>query len=274
MAQPSLMLRRSVLTAATAAARRATTTATTPPTSAPNAMRARTTTATNATGNDATNAAPTPSVVAQGYWTLAAPVLGAELVVKKSRFVASAWPVASAAEAQTLLAAASDPSASHNCWAFRIGEQATRSSDDGEPGGTAGRPILGAIEGHGLDGVAVLVVRFFGGTKLGAGPLARAYAQAARDAVRAAPKEFVRAMARATVDAPAQDVGLVYAVLQRLGAEAAGEPSFGEGEEGEGRMRLDVSVAADRTRALADAMAETTAGRARVVLAADESGGG
>jgi len=266
MAQSSLVLlrRRPTLTAAaaaaTAAARR-------------NVKQAKTTTTANA-GSDASsnNATPTPSVAA-GYWTLAAPVLGAELVVKKSRFVASAWPVASAAQAQALIAAASDPGASHNCWAFRIGD-ASRSADDGEPGGTAGRPILGAIEGDGLDGVSVLVVRFFGGTKLGAGPLARAYAQATRDAMRAAPKEFVRATARATVDALAQDVGLVYAALQRLGAEVVGEPSFGEGGGEAGRMRLDVTFAADRARALADAMAEATAGRARVLVAAEGGGGG
>jgi hypothetical protein len=81
-----------------------------------------------------------------------------EAEVKKSRFVAHAWPCASADEAMQLMATRRDPSASHNCWAYRVGQQ-YRSSDDGEPGGTAGRPILAAIEGEGLDGVAVLVIR-------------------------------------------------------------------------------------------------------------------
>ena len=62
-------------------------------------------------------------------------------------------------EAAQRFAARRDPSASHNCWALRLGQRAARCSDDGEPGGTAGRPILAAIEGEGLDHVAVLVVR-------------------------------------------------------------------------------------------------------------------
>jgi putative IMPACT (imprinted ancient) family translation regulator len=69
-----------------------------------------------------------------------------------------------------LVQQARNPDASHNCFAYRLGQQ-YRSSDDGEPGGTAGRPILTAIEGEGLDGVCVLVTRYYGGVKLGAGAL-------------------------------------------------------------------------------------------------------
>lgn len=94
--------------------------------------------------------------------------------IRKSRFLARAVPVASAAEAQAFIAAASDPGASHNCWAWKVGEQ-YRFSDDGEPGGTAGRPILAAIEGQDCDRVAVLVTRWYGGIQLGTGGLARAY---------------------------------------------------------------------------------------------------
>ena len=94
--------------------------------------------------------------------------------IRKSRFLARAAPVASAAEAQAFFAAASDPGASHNCWAWKVGNQ-YRFSDDGEPGGTAGRPILAAIEGQAFDQVAVLVIRWYGGIQLGTGGLARAY---------------------------------------------------------------------------------------------------
>ena len=93
----------------------------------------------------------------RAFLTLSQPH-SSETEVKKSRFVAHAWPCASADEAMQLMATRRDPSASHNCWAYRVGQQ-YRSSDDGEPGGTAGRPILAAIEGEGLDGVAVLVIR-------------------------------------------------------------------------------------------------------------------
>ncbi|MCJ9708891.1 IMPACT family protein [Bordetella hinzii] len=104
--------------------------------------------------------------------------------IKKSRFAAYAAPVASVAEAMAFFAAHSVPEATHNCWAYRIGNE-YRYNDDGEPGGTAGRPILQAIDGQGLDRVAVLVVRWFGGIKLGAGGLVRAYGGCAANCLRA-----------------------------------------------------------------------------------------
>ena len=84
-----------------------------------------------------------------------------------------------------LVAEVGDPLATHNCWAYRIG-QAYRFSDDGEPGGTAGRPILQAIEGQGFDQVVVVVTRWYGGIKLGAGGLARAYGGSAAECLRLA----------------------------------------------------------------------------------------
>ncbi|HAQ27655.1 MAG TPA: thymidylate synthase [Pseudomonas sp.] len=106
-------------------------------------------------------------------FTLATPCELLE-VVSKSRFLAKAAPVASAEEAQAFIQAVSDPTATHNCWAWKVGNQ-YRFSDDGEPGGTAGRPMLTAIEGQDFDQVAVVVIRWFGGIKLGTGGLARAY---------------------------------------------------------------------------------------------------
>ena len=104
--------------------------------------------------------------------TLTAPCAHQE-DIKKSRFAAFAAPVSTVDEAMRFFAANSDPEATHNCWAYKIGQE-YRFNDDGEPGGTAGRPILQAIEGQGMDRVAVLVVRWFGGVKLGAGGLVRA----------------------------------------------------------------------------------------------------
>lgn len=123
------------------------------------------------------------------YWTLAAPH-EALLEVKGSKFYAFVWPVKTVGQAMDLVASTSDPKASHNCFAYKIGAE-FRSTDDGEPSGTAGRPILSAIEAEGLDEACALVVRYFGGTKLGAGGLVRAYGAAARDCLRAAPREFV-----------------------------------------------------------------------------------
>lgn len=121
--------------------------------------------------------------------TLTAPA-SYEVDIKKSRFVAHAVPVASIDEARTFFARLHDASATHNCWAYRIG-QAYRFNDDGEPSGTAGKPILQAIDGQGLDGVAVVVIRWFGGVKLGAGGLVRAYGGCAAQCLRDAPRAIV-----------------------------------------------------------------------------------
>ncbi|MBA4289524.1 MAG: thymidylate synthase [Pseudomonas sp.] len=107
--------------------------------------------------------------------------------IRKSRFIALAAPVNSAVEAQAFISAHSDASASHNCWAWKVGQQ-YRFSDDGEPGGTAGRPILAAIEAQEMDQVAVLVIRFYGGIQLGTGGLARAYGGSANKCLQAAPR--------------------------------------------------------------------------------------
>lgn len=104
---------------------------------------------------------------------LAAPV-SFESTIKKSLFIAHAAPVESVQAAMAFFEQHHQPDATHNCWAFKL-VQAYRFNDDGEPGGTAGRPILQAIEGKQLQQVAVLVIRYFGGIKLGTGGLVRAY---------------------------------------------------------------------------------------------------
>jgi uncharacterized YigZ family protein len=109
-----------------------------------------------------------------------------EQIVKKSRFLAVALPVATEEEAKAALAAHGDAGANHNCWAWRIGA-AYRFSDDGEPSGTAGKPILAAIDGQSLDHVVVIVTRWFGGILLGSGGLMRAYGGTAAVCLKAAP---------------------------------------------------------------------------------------
>ncbi|MBA1230499.1 YigZ family protein [Pseudomonas viridiflava] len=94
--------------------------------------------------------------------------------IRKSRFITLAAPIASPADAQAFIEQHSDLNATHNCWAWKLSDQ-YRSNDDGEPGGTAGRPILAAIEAQGFDQVVVLVIRWYGGIQLGTGGLARAY---------------------------------------------------------------------------------------------------
>ena len=107
--------------------------------------------------------------------------------IRKSRFITFATPIGSPAEAQAFFEQYSDLNASHNCWAWKLGDQ-YRSNDDGEPGGTAGRPILAAIEAQDCDQVAVLVIRWYGGIQLGTGGLARAYGGGANKCLQTAAK--------------------------------------------------------------------------------------
>lgn len=111
----------------------------------------------------------------------------AELVEKKSRFIATVRPAASEAEAEAFIEEMKKKyyDARHNCSAFVIGSKAqiTRSSDDGEPGGTAGRPMLEALLGSGIRNAAAVVTRYFGGTLLGTGGLVRAYSGVLKEAL-------------------------------------------------------------------------------------------
>lgn len=132
--------------------------------------------------------------------------------VKKSRFLAFAAPIADEQAAKDFLASHSDPTANHNCWAWRIG-QAYRFSDDGEPSGTAGKPILAAIDGQELDRVAVVVTRWFGGILLGSGGLVRAYGGTAALCLRAAEKVEMIEIVRATVALDFSDMALIKARL-------------------------------------------------------------
>ena len=107
--------------------------------------------------------------------------------IRKSRFITFAAPIGSPAEAQAFIERQRDVNATHNCWAWKLGAQ-YRSTDDGEPGGTAGRPILAAIDAQDCDQVAVLVIRWYGGIQLGTGGLARAYGGGANKCLQAAAK--------------------------------------------------------------------------------------
>lgn len=116
-----------------------------------------------------------------------AELITAEQSIKKSHFLAIAMPVTFIEQAQKFLVSQHDATTTHQCWAWRIGGQ-SRVSDDGEPSGTAGRPILAVIEGQALDNIIVLVNRRYGGVKLGTGGLVRAYAGTAQLCLKLAQK--------------------------------------------------------------------------------------
>ncbi|MGX5914540.1 IMPACT family protein [Aliidiomarina sp. Khilg15.8] len=124
-----------------------------------------------------------------GY-ELPAGFLARELVVKKSRFIAWAAPVNSREDALAWVEQARQvyPDAGHHCWAYVIGDPGAASSaamnDDGEPSGTAGKPILNVLQHKAIGDVVVVVIRYFGGIKLGAGGLVRAYSGATEQVLR------------------------------------------------------------------------------------------
>ncbi len=122
----------------------------------------------------------------ESYHTLVAPVT-AELRDRGSRFLAFVFPVGDVAEAKAALAEKrkEHPKANHHCLAYRMGSD-SRASDDGEPSGSAGRPMLGALDSAGLDYTAAIVVRYFGGTLLGVPGLIHAYRTAVADALAGA----------------------------------------------------------------------------------------
>lgn len=117
----------------------------------------------------------------------------AQLTEKRSRFLAFVFPVASEEEAKTIVAAHKKEyyDARHVCYAYVVGDRSetTRANDDGEPSGTAGRPILGQIQSRGLTYTLAIVIRYFGGVKLGTGPLGVAYKTVAGEALDAAEKK-------------------------------------------------------------------------------------
>ncbi len=155
------------------------------------------------------------------YWTLVAEARG-EYSEKRSRFLAFAFPVEdeSAAMERVEEFRAKYYDARHVCWAYRLdpeGER-TRSNDDGEPSGTAGRPILGILVSQGLTNVIVLVVRYFGGVKLGTSGLIEAYREATLAALDGAERREVILSRECSVLFPYDLMGIVMRQVKELDA--------------------------------------------------------
>lgn len=174
-----------------------------------------------------------------------------EIREKGSRFLAWVGPVVDEESAKAALdgLARRYPDASHHCWAWRLGSPPReRSSDAGEPSGTAGVPILQVLRGAGLSDVLAVVVRWFGGTKLGKGGLARAYAGAAREALAALPVTRRVPTVRMVVEVPYERVGAVKRLIHPPEVEL-------ESEEYGAAARLALVVHEERRDALAEALA-------------------
>jgi len=178
-----------------------------------------------------------------------------ELLIKKSRFIACVQPMAGRAEAQQVVAQlrAHHPGATHVCWALLAGGQSA-AVDDGEPSGTAGRPMLDVLRHQDLEGVLATVVRYFGGVKLGAGGLVRAYTDSVAQALLAADKVAIVKLCRMRCTVPYPLEGMLRRELENAGAQLH-EVSHGE------LVAFDFSLPGDAAELLRARVGEAAHGR-------------
>lgn len=151
-----------------------------------------------------------------------------ELEIKRSRFIACAEPVSSAEEARNIVSRkrTEHPGASHVVHAFTVGDAASETSgmsDDGEPKGTAGRPVMEVLKGRKIRNVIVTVVRYFGGTKLGTGGLVKAYGDAAKGALDRLPVTEYRLRVGFALTVPYELYDGAKRMLAELGGTSSGE---------------------------------------------------
>ncbi|WP_027865195.1 IMPACT family protein [Massilia alkalitolerans] len=167
-----------------------------------------------------------------------------ELVIKKSRFIACVQPMPDRAGAQQVVASlrAEHPGAAHVCWALLAGGQSA-AVDDGEPSGTAGRPMLDVLRHQDLEGVLATVVRYFGGVKLGAGGLVRAYTDSVAQSLLLAQKVPIIKLQAMRCTAPYALEGMVRRELDAAGAHL---DAVVHGDE----VRFDFSLPAQDAGAL------------------------
>lgn len=185
-----------------------------------------------------------------------------ELRFKNSLFIGTAGPAATVEEARALVARLRGefPDASHHVYAFAIGSGASVThgmSDDGEPSGTAGRPVLAVVQGSGLGDVAMVVSRYFGGTKLGTGGLVKAYGSTAKAVLEALPRVEKVERISARLVLPYE----LHARVRLFIGEVEGEI---ESEEFSAQVLLRLRLRRDRAEGLDRAVQELSAGRVRL----------
>jgi uncharacterized YigZ family protein len=196
-------------------------------------------------------------------YSLAEPV-ASELVIKKSRFIARIESVPDRTAALAIVSSLrqTHPGAAHVCWALMAGGQSA-ANDDGEPSGTAGRPILEVLRHQDFDGVLATVVRYFGGVKLGAGGLVRAYTDAVATACSQATKIPHIARITQTWLVPYAYEGAIRRLAEGLGATLLVEHETQA-------VRMIFRLATEHAQSLTAAVANLTGGQALPVSTADK----
>ncbi|MET0319302.1 MAG: YigZ family protein [Duganella sp.] len=190
-----------------------------------------------------------------------------ELLIKKSRFIACVQPMTDRAAAQKIVAQLWDehPQAAHVCWALLAGGQSA-AVDDGEPSGTAGRPMLDVLRHQDLEGVLATVVRYFGGVKLGAGGLVRAYTDSVAQALLKAEKIAIIKQRSLVCTAPYAMEGMIRREIDVAGA-SLGQVSHGDD------VRFELRLPASAADALVLRLNEAGHGRIAWIDSDDELAG-
>jgi uncharacterized YigZ family protein len=185
-----------------------------------------------------------------------------EIRASNSRFIASAAPAATVEAARAFIVGvrAEMPDASHHVYAYIVGHGATTTlsmTDDGEPPGTAGRPVMAVLKGSGLGDVALVITRYFGGTLLGTGGLVRAYGDAAKAVLAILPRAE-------KIDRRELSITLPYAAYESARRLIAAHAGSILGETFAADVSLHVSLPLVEVAAFTAEIAETTAGQARI----------
>ena len=199
------------------------------------------------------------------YLILTAPAEG-EIVEKKSRFIAQAAPVQSEEEAYAFIEKIKKKhyDARHNCFAFSVGGETPllRFSDDGEPQGTAGKPILAEITGADIHNICIVVTRYFGGTLLGTGGLVRAYSEACKEALKNAETHLMQRVFPCRLTMEYTDMGKVQYILAE--AEIPAETEYAE------QVLITVKLPVAKKDEIIKKITEATAARAVIDIGDEE----
>ena len=187
-----------------------------------------------------------------------------EFVEKRSRFIGHVWRVETEEEARARVEEMKKKyyDARHNCWCYIIKDGPVRYSDDGEPQGTAGQPMLNVFQREGVENVVCVVTRYFGGILLGAGGLVRAYTQSAKDALDAAGISVVRRWV-------AMEVPCTYGLFERMRLEIAAFDGVIENVDYGADVVLSALLPEERAEEFAAHVLDVTAGTVEVLEAGE-----
>ncbi len=181
------------------------------------------------------------------------------VVEKKSRFIAQIAPVSSEDEANAFIEQIKKKhyDARHNCFAYSVGGEKliTRYSDDGEPQGTAGKPIMEVINGSGIHNICVVVTRYFGGTLLGTGGLVRAYTAATKEAVALCKTKTMKYVTPVDIVIGYSDLPRIQYILGNAGADVVGQDYDAD-------VTLHVRIPAEQSERVLGQITEMTSGNA------------